>query len=156
MTRYAIDAATAIRLVRERITVSDEHQLVAPHRLRSEALSVLYRSVRRGELNDHDALALLDGITTMRIRLLGDRVSRAVAWRIAAEHDWEDTARAEYVAIAQLQADAFITDDADLAHAVAGIVTLAPFEALSTPAQPLPSQPPTPRRSPSRGARPFR
>jgi predicted nucleic acid-binding protein len=134
MTRFAIDAPTAIRLVRENITVSPAHQLVAPNRLRSEVLSRLYRAVRGGDLNDLDARVLLDGVTRMRIRLLGDRVSRAVAWRIAAELDWDDTAPAEYVAVAQLQADAFITEDAQLAQSVAGIVTIAPFEALSIPA----------------------
>ncbi|MGO4104788.1 hypothetical protein AB4Y63_12600 [Leifsonia sp. YAF41] len=131
MTRYAIDAPTAIRLVREGITVSGEHQLVAPSRLRSDALSILYRAVRRGELSHHDAQIILDGVTTLRIRLLGDRVSRAVAWRLATELDGDDTAPAEYVAIAQLQADAFITEDADLARAVAGVVTLARFEDLA-------------------------
>ncbi|MEO8907711.1 MAG: hypothetical protein ABI310_06490 [Microbacteriaceae bacterium] len=131
MTRYAIDAVTTIRLLRDGVVISDEHQLVAPNRLRSEALSILYRAVRSGELDDGDARVLLDGITTLRIRLLGDRVSRAAAWRIAAQLDWDDTSRAEYVAVAQLQADAFVTVDADLARAVRGIVPLAPFEALS-------------------------
>ncbi len=133
MTRYAIDALTAIRLVREKVELSDRHQLVAPNRLRSEALSILYRAVRRGELDEDEGRALLDGITTMRIRLLGDRVSRTVAWRVAAQLGWDDTSRAEYVAVAQLQADAFVTVDADLAREVEGLVTIAPFSALSTP-----------------------
>ena len=136
MTRFAIDALIAIRFVREEITVSDAHQLVAPNRLRSESLSLLYRAVRRGELGDDDAQKILRGITTMRIRLLGDRVSRAVAWKVATQLDWDDTLRAEYVAVAQLQADALVTGDEDLARAVEGMVTLAPFEALSQPTWP--------------------
>ncbi|HEY5223084.1 MAG TPA: hypothetical protein VIJ18_08600 [Microbacteriaceae bacterium] len=137
MTRYAIDAVTAIQLVRERVTVFDgrrsgEHQLVAPNRLRSDALSILYRAVRSGELSESDARAQLDRITAMRIRLLGDRVSRAVAWRVAAQLDWDDTAgAAEYLAVAHLQADVFVTVDADLARAVAGVVVVAPFEVLA-------------------------
>ena len=79
MTRYAIDAPTAVRLVREGITVSDAHQLVAPNLLRSRALSIIYREVREGSLSRDDARAMLDAITTIRIRLLGDRVSRATA-----------------------------------------------------------------------------
>ena len=130
MTRYAIDAPVAIRLIRERLTVADGHQLVAPTVLRSQALSLIYRQTRRGELTEADARALLDGITTMRIRLLGDRVSRAVAWRVAAQLDWDDTVTAEYVAVAQLQADALVTLDAELARRVGDVVTLAPFEAL--------------------------
>jgi predicted nucleic acid-binding protein len=132
MTRYAIDALTAIRLVREGLTVPDEHQLVAPKSLQTQAMSRLYRDVRAGALVEIDARAILDGITTMRIRLLGDRVSRGQAWRIAEQLDWDDTTNAEYVAIAKLQADAFVTLDPQLAREVEGIVTTAPFEALLT------------------------
>lgn len=66
----------------------------------------------------------------MRIRLLGDRVSRATAWKLASQFDWDDTANAEYVAVAQLQADALVTGNAELARAVAGVVEVAPYEAL--------------------------
>jgi predicted nucleic acid-binding protein len=130
MTRFAIDAPTAIRLVREGIALPGEHQLVAPTLLRSQALSQVYRETREGKLSEPDARALLDGITTMRIRLLGDRVSRSVAWRIAQQLDWDDTANAEYVAVAKLQADVFVTLDEELARRVDGIVATAPFEAL--------------------------
>jgi predicted nucleic acid-binding protein len=130
MTRYTIDAPVAIRLVREGVSVAAGHQLVAPSVLRSQALSLLYREARRGEISKADAKVLLDGITTMRIRLLGDRVSRATAWKVAEQLDWDDTAAAEYVAVAQLQADAFVTLDPELGRRVAPVVTLAPFEAL--------------------------
>jgi predicted nucleic acid-binding protein len=130
MTRYAIDTLTAIRLARERIAVPAEHRLVAPKSLQSHALSLLYRAVRSGELTEGEARAALDRITTMSIRLLGDRVSRATAWRIAGQLGWHDIGDAEYVAVAQLQADAFVTLDPELARQVEAIVTLAPFEAL--------------------------
>jgi len=133
MTRFGIDAPVAVRLAREGVIVSDDHQLVAPNLLRSQALSMIYRSVRAGETSASDARVLLDGITTMRVRLLGDRVSRGTAFRIAEQLGWDDTTDAEYVAVAQLQADAFVTLDADLARSVEGIVTLAPYEALLTP-----------------------
>ena len=132
MTRYAIDTLTAIRLVREGLTVPEAHQLVAPKSLQTQAMSQLYRDVRAGTVTEEDARAILDGITTMRIRLLGDRVSRGHAWRIAEQLDWDDTTNAEYVAIAQLQADAFVTLDPQLARDVDGLVTTAPFEALLT------------------------
>ena len=131
MTRFAIDAPTAIRLVREGVTVPTTHQLVAPNLLRSQALSSLYRDARAGRLSEDEAAALLHGITTMRIRLLGDRVSRAVAWRIAKQLDWDDTTNAEYVAVAKLQADVFVTLDAELARKVVSIVPTAPFEVLA-------------------------
>jgi predicted nucleic acid-binding protein len=130
MTRVAIDARTALRLVREQVAVPPEHQLVAPNLLRSQAMSMLYRDVRAGALDDADARALLDGLTTLRIRLLGDRVSRAVAWRIATQQGWADTTDAEYVAVAQLQADVLVTLDPDLAQRVAGLVEVAPYALL--------------------------
>lgn len=130
MTRYAIDAPVAIRLAREHVRVGAEHQLVASSSLRSQVLSLLYRGVRRAELSRREALAILDGVTTMRIRLLGDRVSRTAAWRLAEQLGWDDTAVAESVAVAQLQADAFVTLDPELAQRLPGLVAMAPFEAL--------------------------
>jgi len=130
MTRYGIDAPTAIRLVRDGVAVAAGHQLVAPNVLRSQALSLLYRDVRRGELDRARARTLLDGITTMKIRLLGDRVSRAVAWQLAEQLDADDTVAAEYLAVARLQADALVPSDPDLTRLARGVVPLAPFEAL--------------------------
>jgi predicted nucleic acid-binding protein len=130
MTRFAIDAPTAIRLARESVTVAEAHQLVAPSLLRSEALSILYGQVRAGNLDRKEALETLDRITTMRIRLLGDRVSRATAWKIAEKLDWPGIRDAEYLAVAQLQADAFVTVDNALAGRAKGIVLLAPLESL--------------------------
>jgi len=43
--------------------------------------------------------------------LLGDRVSRRTAWRIALEHGWDTIGDAEYLAVTQLQADVLITID---------------------------------------------
>ena len=64
------------------------------------------------------------------MRLLGDRVLQANAWRIADELGWADTYTAEYIAVTQLQADAFVTLDAALAEAVAGVVRVAPVDEL--------------------------
>jgi predicted nucleic acid-binding protein len=132
MTRYAIDAPVALRLLREGAEPAEQHQLVAPSLLRSQVLSMLYREVRAGELDPATGRALLEDLASLRIRLLADRVSRATAWRIAADLDWPDTVTAEVVAVARLQADALVTLDADLAQAVEGIVPVAPFEALLT------------------------
>ena len=130
MTRFAIDTLTALRLVRDDIVVYEAHQLVAPNVLRSRVLSHLYREVRRGALSGEAAREQLDRLTSMRVRLLGDRVSRAVAWKLAEQLDWDDTTNAEFVAVAKLQADAFVTLDDDLARRVEGIVAIAPFESL--------------------------
>ena len=45
---------------------------------------------------------------------------------------WASTYDAEYVALTQLQADAFVTLDAELARRVDGIVSTATIEALRT------------------------
>ena len=93
-------------------------------------LSLLYRAVRHGELTKQDADGQLTYARGLRIRLLGDRVLQRVAWRIADQLGWPDTLDAEYVALTQLHADALITLNSDLAAAVQGLVTVAPFEAL--------------------------
>ena len=67
----------------------------------------------------------------MPIRLLGDAVLRRRAWEVADQLGWDSTYDAEYVALTQLQADAFVTLDADLARSVEGIVTTASIDALS-------------------------
>jgi predicted nucleic acid-binding protein len=66
----------------------------------------------------------------MRIRLLGDAVLRRAAWRIAEQLEWAETYQAEYVALTQLQADAFVTLDARLARRLDGIVPVATIDAL--------------------------
>jgi predicted nucleic acid-binding protein len=57
-------------------------------------------------------------------------VLRRVAWQLAGQLGWAETYDAEYVALTQLQADAFITLDPDLARRVEGIVPTATIEAL--------------------------
>jgi len=67
----------------------------------------------------------------MKIRLLGDRVSRATAWRIAERLGWDDIGPAEYLAVASLQADALVTEDDRLASAAHGIVEVVGYQALT-------------------------
>ena len=63
--------------------------------------------------------------------MLGDRVSRATSFKIANEQGWETTFDAEYLAVARLQADAFVTVDEEMAKKAEGLVPLAPLSALS-------------------------
>ena len=130
MTRYAIDAAVALRLVRAGSDADKRHQLVGPAVLRSHALSMLYRDVREGRLDEMSGRSQLEGLAGMKIRLLGDRVSRATAWKIAAKLGWDDTAMAEYLAVGVLQADALISDDPRLRAGASGLLALAPFSEL--------------------------
>ena len=131
MTRYVIGPDVALRLARDQAVISDEHQILAPTLLRSQLLSLLYQSVRRGEMTQKDADRLLDYVRALRIRLLGDRVLQRVAWKIADQLGWPDTFTAEYIALTRLQADAFVTLDAQVARAVRDLVPTAPVDALS-------------------------
>lgn len=132
MTRFAIDAAVALRLIREESDLDAGHQLVGPAVLRSHALAMLYRDVRDGTISDAEGRAQLERIAALKVRLLGDRVSRATAWKIAAALGWSDIGSAEYLAVASLQADALVTDDEELAAAAEGIVRIAPYDELVT------------------------
>jgi hypothetical protein len=126
MTRFAIDAPTLLRIVREGVDVG-EHQLVGAGSLRSQAMQLLYAAARAGEIDAGEVRAALDGIAGLKVRLLGDRVSRATAWRIAERLDWDDILPAEHLAVATLQADVLVTDDPVLAAAADGVVERMPW-----------------------------
>ncbi|QNN54087.1 type II toxin-antitoxin system VapC family toxin [Nocardioides mesophilus] len=130
MTRFVIGPDVALRLAQEQAVVAAEHQLLAPTLLRSQVLSMLYQSVRRGELDEKEAGRRLDHVRGLNLRLLGDRVLQRTAWKVADRLGWPDTLTAEYVALTQLQADAFVTLDTRLAETVKALVAVAPVEAL--------------------------
>jgi predicted nucleic acid-binding protein len=132
MTRFVVDCGAVLHLARERVDVREEHELLSPTLLRSQTLSALHEAVHRGEMASDVALDLLSRIWAMPIRLLGDAVLRRRAWNLAEQLGWPETYDAEYVALTQLQADAFVTLDADLARRVEGIVPTATIEALQT------------------------
>ena len=128
VTRFAIDPPTLVRLAEGSRNVHPSHRLVAPNSIRTEALDLLLQRVRGGTLTEQAALDLHERITGVKMRLLGDRVSRRTAWRIARDSGWSTlTEAAEYLAVAKLQADALITVNPDLAAKARGIVPLAPF-----------------------------
>jgi hypothetical protein len=132
MTRFVIDAPTLLHLVTEGIAVAPDHQLVGPQVLRSQALDLLYDAVRRGELTEDAALERHEAMTGVRVRLLGDRVSRRVAWRIAREHGLDSTADAEYLALTRLQADLFVTVVPATRARAEGIVPVGTVAQLTT------------------------
>jgi predicted nucleic acid-binding protein len=132
VTRFAIDPPTLVQLADGDCSVHPSHGLVAPNSIRSEALDLLLQRVRGGTLTEHAALDLHERITGVKMRLLGDRVSRRTAWQIARDRDWSTLAEAEYLAVAKLQADALITVNPDLVAKATGIVPLAPFTDLLT------------------------
>jgi predicted nucleic acid-binding protein len=130
MTRFVVDCGVVLRLASDETVVADEHELLAPTLLRSQTLSALHEAVNSGELTADVALEQLARVNAMPIRLLGDAVLRRRAWKVADELGWAETYDAEYVALTQLQADAFVTLDAALARRVEGVVPTAPLDAL--------------------------
>ena len=126
-----IDAPTLLHVVAEGVEINPGHQLVAPNIIRSQALSLLLASVRQGDMTEAVALEHHERCTELKMRLLGDRVSRRTAWRIATEQGWATTFDAEYLAVTKLQADALVTIDTALATKAAEIVPLAPLAALT-------------------------
>jgi predicted nucleic acid-binding protein len=130
MTRFVVDASAVLHLATEELEIPAEHELLAPTLIRSQTLSVLHEAVQRGELPADVARERLARIGRMPIRLLGDAVLRRRAWEVADDLGWASTYDAEYIALTQLQADAFITLDADLARSVAGTVATASIEKL--------------------------
>ena len=130
MTRFVVDAGAVLHLASEEVEVSDKHELLAPTLLRSQTLSALHEAVQRGEIPADVARDRLARIGRMPIRLLGDAVLRRRAWEVADQLGWASTYDAEYVALTQLQADALVTLDAELARSVEGIVETASIDAL--------------------------
>jgi len=113
MTRYVIGPDVAMRLAQMEAKVPAQHRLLAPTLLRSQVLAQLYGLVRRGELD----------------RKAAER-QRRVAWKIAEQLGWLDTFVAEYVALTQLQGDAFVCMDPELLREVSGIVVVASIDDL--------------------------
>ncbi len=131
MTRFVIDAPTLLQLVDEQMAVHPDHQLVAPNSVRSEAMTLLLHDVRSGVRSEAEALERHERLTAVKIRLLGDRVSRRTAWQIARERDWDGLRDAEYLAVTRLQADALVTVDPTLRSKAEPVVRLAPIEDLA-------------------------
>jgi predicted nucleic acid-binding protein len=130
MTRFVVDAGAALHLASAGVEVPGKHKLLAPTLLRSQTLSALHEAVLRGEVPADVARDRLARIRRMRIRLLGDAVLQRRAWDLADQLGWASTYNAEYVALTQLQADAFVTLDAKLARSVKGIVATVSIDAL--------------------------
>jgi predicted nucleic acid-binding protein len=133
MARYVIDAPTLLHLVDAELRVDPGHQLVAPNSIRSEALELLLREVQAGERTEAAALQAHERMTELKMRLLGDRVSRRTAWEFARQHGWDSLRDADYLAVTRLQADALVTVDPRLAATARGLVAVAAIDDLLTP-----------------------
>lgn len=130
MTRYVVDAGAVLHLVAHEIEVAAGHELLAPTLIRSQTLSLVHEAVVRGELTAVEARERLDRFNRTKIRLLGDSVLRRTAWKVADQLGWASTYDAEYVALTQLQADALVTLDDELARTASALVRVATVDDL--------------------------
>jgi predicted nucleic acid-binding protein len=132
VTRFVIDCETLLRIASGEAEVAAGHQLVAPTLVRSQALAALYEAARRGEISAAEGLEQVTRINSLKVRFLGDKVLQRTAWRVADQLGWETTFDAEFVALTQLQADALVTSDGDLARAASRLVSIATIDGLRT------------------------
>ena len=130
MARFVVDCETLLRIASGEVEVAAEHRLLAPTLVRSQALSALYESARRGEISAAEGIERVTRINSLKVRFLGDKVLQRTAWKVAEQLGWETTYDAEYVALTQLQADSFVTSDRNLARAASTLVETATVDAL--------------------------
>jgi len=130
LSKLVVDCSVVLRLVADDAKVPAKHKLLAPTLLRSQALSTLHEAAHAGKLSREVARERLARLNRLPIRLLGDAVLRRRAWELAEQLGWAETYDAEYVALTQLQGDAFVTLDRRLARAVKELVQVAGIEAL--------------------------
>jgi predicted nucleic acid-binding protein len=130
VTRFVVDCETLLRIASGELEVAAEHQLLAPTLVRSQALSALYEAARRNEISAAEGIERVTRINSLKVRFLGDKVLQRTAWRVADQLGWETTFEAEFVALTQLQGDALVTSDSELAKAVSGLVETARPDAL--------------------------
>ncbi|MFE0019833.1 hypothetical protein [Amycolatopsis sp. NPDC059021] len=93
----------------------------------------MLHDVSAGKRTEAAAMEAHERMTETKMRLLGDRVSRRAAWRIARRHGWDTLRDAEYIAIARLQADALVTVDPRLAALARETVQVAAVDDLLAP-----------------------
>lgn len=125
MTRYAIDPFVAIEIARGAVNVDAAHTLVGPGKLRSDALSMLYVGARNGALAEEDVQTMLGLLSALDVRIVDDGPTRRRAWDLARERGWDDTSKAEYLAVAALESDALIAYDEDLLAGAEGVTPVA-------------------------------
>ena len=130
MAKYVVHAGAALHLASADRALAPGHQLLAPTLMRSQILSLLHEAVHRGERTAAAARDALARIGRLPIRLLGDAVLRRRAWELADQLGWPTTYDAEYLALTQLQADAFVTLDDKLARQVRDVVRVASIDDL--------------------------
>ncbi|MGF1545373.1 MAG: type II toxin-antitoxin system VapC family toxin [Parvularculaceae bacterium] len=130
MARFVIDLEAALRLLDEEAAPAAAHRILAPSLLRSQVPDALYGRVRRGETSREAALRANARFAKAKHRYLGDAVLRRRAFELALRLDMASTFDAEFIALTQLQGDALIAGNAELAAVARKVVTVRPFKDL--------------------------
>lgn len=125
MSTFVIDAPVAIKLATDGSTIPPDRSLTAPSLLRPQALALVYESMHRGEIDERAGRRILDDIRGLKIRFLGDRSLEDHSWRLAVTLNLSDICQAQYIALTQLQADALVTFDDELATTASELVKTA-------------------------------
>ena len=130
MAEFVVDCGVVLRLAADETMLPAKHKLLAPTLLRSQTLSAVHEAVQRGNLTAEAGREQLRRVNSMPIRLLGDAVLRRRAWDVAEQLGWPETYDAEYIALTQLQADAFVTLNTKLARQVEKLVRVVTIDEL--------------------------
>lgn len=102
----------------------EEHELMAPPIMRSEALSGLHEMAYRGEISAALADAARGRVVDFPVAVVSHEETMDRAWRIAEDLGWAKTYDAEYVALAQLLECSLVTIDAKLARGAGRLIRI--------------------------------
>jgi len=124
--RVVADASVALALAMaaDRPAWVSEVQLIAPHLLWSEALSVLRESVWRGAVPSAAALRVRRRLESLPIEPWAPAELRDHAWSVAERLGWATTYDAEYVALAELAGARLLTIDARLRRGAGRLIEI--------------------------------
>jgi predicted nucleic acid-binding protein len=131
LTRFVIDASTALYLASADRGVPSGHELHAPSLMHSEAMSALHEASWRGDVAPEIALGHRDRLLQLPVTVHGDEGNLIEAWSLTDRFGWAKTYDAQYVALAHSLGCALLTLDARLVRGVRGLIATASFDALT-------------------------